>query len=590
MMQRRNVRDLTPIETEEDVILFEMHKLAVTKGRNAVSSRAAKIVDFSSQYGNNNALSYTAQNLVGPPTVYPLSGDNAYSFHPRTYGKWWEISPSHLKSEVILPSTIIAESQDFIEFNVVKRVAPQLLRVYEVYNPGAIVKVLCYCYETEKWVIIWQGAPQVLPPEESRCFTVAFEGIEFMTDLYRLEFHHRHLDYFCEIDGLILYGENRRCSKFFTSENMSTKKYASNNEMEIDEKSEKNGLSMLPSEVTSFIFSFLDFRSLCSASRTSRLFKKICYDPALYRDLNLQPYWHLVDEDFLMSLGSRLSLLKKLNLSWCGGQKRITPSFFALFLKYNCQNLTSLRLANCSFVDNDCLCAVANLCPNLKELDIRCCRSEDLQMLGFKRISKMSNLVYLNLYRTLIDDIPLKEIIKSLKLKHLSIAACSNIQNINDIVNSIGIHLRSSLITLDIWRSVDLKCPAVREISECSNLLELDMSWCPKIDAGCGCLKSIIEGCPKLRKLFLSAIRTLSNSELYSIAMHCPDIEQLDILGSREYTLHGVKSLLQTCKKMKLLDVSYSSIEIRQNVAYLQTLFPAVSIKCSFPRTANAAH
>ncbi|GBM25693.1 F-box/LRR-repeat protein 4 [Araneus ventricosus] len=596
-MLRRGDRNFKPVELEEDTILYKMHNAASRKGRTVISLRASEVVDFSSQYGSNDSLSYTAQNIVGPPTVYPQTGDNAYSFQLRTYGEWWEMLPSHLKSSAILPCTTLVESQDFIEFHVERRVVPLLLRVYEVYNPGAIVKVLCYCYDTEKWVVMWKGEPQVLPPEESHCFSVEVEGIDFMTDFYRLEFHHKHLDYFCEIDGLILYGECRFCNYFpgynlpKSSKKESIQKCLTNSGQKTvftDETSQNSTcLDVLPSEVTSFIFSFLDLQSLCSASKTSKIFQKICYDPALYRDLNLQLYWYLVDVNALKSLQPRLSLLRKLNISWCGGQGRITTSYFIEFLEVNCQNLTSLRLANCSFVNDDCLKAVANYCPHLKELDMRCCHAKDLTQSGFKYISQMSKLIYLDLYRTKIDDKSLNAIVKSLKLEHLLFGGCTDLRSINDIVIAVGKYLKSSLRTLDVWRATELRCAAVYAIAECSNLVELDMGWCYQIDASCGCIKHLIARCPKLKKLFLTAIRTVSNNELNAVAMHCPDMEQLDILGTSEYNLAGLKTLLQNCKKMKLLDVSYAAAEVKLNVSNLRTMFPAVSIKCSLPRNVD---
>ena len=34
-----------------------------------------EVVDFSSQYGNETSISYTASNLVGPCNIYPSYGD-----------------------------------------------------------------------------------------------------------------------------------------------------------------------------------------------------------------------------------------------------------------------------------------------------------------------------------------------------------------------------------------------------------------------------------------------------------------------------------------------------------------------------------
>lgn len=44
-------------------------------------------------------------------------------------------------------------------------------------------------------------------------------------------------------------------------------------------------------------------------------------------------------------------------------------------------------------------------------------------------------------------------------------------------------------------------------------------------------LKELLKGCPKLKKLFLAAIRGLTDRDLENIANLCPNLEQLDLLG-----------------------------------------------------------
>ncbi|GIY87414.1 hypothetical protein CDAR_320621 [Caerostris darwini] len=575
-----------------------MHCDANKKGKSIVSVRASEVVDFSSQYGSSEALSYTAENIIGPPAIFPRTGDNAYSYQLKTYGEWWQILPSTPKTKILLPYDTPVESQDFIEFRVETRIIPLLLRVYEVYNPGAIVKVFCYCYETKKWVVMWKGEPQILFPDKSHCFTIDIHGIDFLTDFYRLEFHHKHLNYFCEIDGLILYGEERYSSCFFSnygfpgSLNLTrTQKYigCSKEETSFSKEIAENvsSFSILPDEVVTMILSYLDLQSLCTTARVSKRFYKLCYDPVLFQDLNLQLYWHLVDANAMKSLQSRLSSLKKLNVAWCGGQGRITSQDFIKFLKENCANLTSLKLANCHFVCNNTLKEIASHCSFLKELELQSCLTADLTQRGFLCIAKITNVTYLDLYRTLIDKTSLITIIKSLKLEHLLLGGCSNINGINEVINAISKYLKHSLKTLDLWRATNVSCRGVKDLAECINLVELDLGWCYQIDPSCGCIRQLVTHCPKLKKLFLTAIRTITNSELDAIAMNCPEMEQLDILGTSEYNVASVKNLLESCKNMKLLDISYSASEVKMSVSTLRTTFPSVKIKCSLPYNVN---
>ncbi|XP_035206615.1 F-box/LRR-repeat protein 4-like isoform X3 [Stegodyphus dumicola] len=268
---------MNSVENEEDELLFKLHSEASKRGSNALSLRAFEVVAFSSQYGCENSLSYTAENILGPATIYPRAGDHAYTFQMKTYGQWWNSLPSSRRIVSNLPNGTFAESQDFIEIRVEKRVAPLLMRVYEVYNPGAIVKILCYCYETESY--------------------------------YRIEFHHSHLQYYSEIDGIILYGEDRIPPSLpnyclapknflypkdaFKHVNNST--CNQRNENGPDGKTKFSAyFETLPKEVMHLILGLLDFKTLCIAAQVSRLFRTECYDPIVCKEINLNLYWHLV--------------------------------------------------------------------------------------------------------------------------------------------------------------------------------------------------------------------------------------------------------------------------------------------------------
>ncbi|PFX24747.1 F-box/LRR-repeat protein 4 [Stylophora pistillata] len=53
-----------------------------------------KVIFFSSQYGSDKSKSYTAENLAGNSYNYPNYGDFTQAFVLRSYGPWWEMSPS----------------------------------------------------------------------------------------------------------------------------------------------------------------------------------------------------------------------------------------------------------------------------------------------------------------------------------------------------------------------------------------------------------------------------------------------------------------------------------------------------------------
>ncbi|XP_054708353.1 F-box/LRR-repeat protein 4-like [Uloborus diversus] len=513
------------VEYEEDIILNRLHEESFKKGKHVFSLRAYEVVDFSSQYGAEGSLSYTAPNILGPPCIFPRAGDHAYAYQMRTYGDWWNILPSSRKHFINLPPGCPAESQDFVEFLVEKKVSPIFMRVYEVYNPGAIVKILCYCYETQKWTVLWQGAPQIQNPSKSNCFSIEIESIDFLTDYYRIEFHHRHLNYYFEVDGLILYGEDRFPNPF-TNHSLPSTSYLcskplvkkvvgdnfSNCTVSCFKASEQEysgfAFDLLPHEILHTILSYLDLQSLCCTAKVSRVFREVCYDPVLYRDLNLQLYWHLVDESALKNLEPRLNSLRNMNLSWCGGQGRITHPYFIKFLETKCCNLTSLNISCCPFVNNHVLNAISKCCPSLQEFEMKSCHAADLTQSGFRFISEMKNLIYLDLYRTHIDKSSILTIIKGCtKLEHLLLGSCKNISSFNELASAVGKNL-PNIKTLDFWRACSLTCIGILELADkCHELVELDIGWCYKIDAACGCIKKLISQCHNLKKLFLTAIR-----------------------------------------------------------------------------------
>jgi hypothetical protein len=49
-------------------------------------------------------------------------------------------------------------------------------------------------------------------------------------------------------------------------------------------------------------------------------------------------------------------------------------------------------------------------------------------------------------------------------------------------------------------------------------------------------LRALAVGCPELRKLFLTALRGVSERELLLLAERCHHLEQLDLLGARAVT------------------------------------------------------
>lgn len=68
-------------------------------------------------------------------------------------------------------------------------------------------------------------------------------------------------------------------------------------------------------------------------------------------------------------------------------------------------------------------------------------------------------------------------------------------------------------------------------------LEELDLGWCPTLQSSTGCFQNLARSLPRLRKLFLTANRTVCDSDIEVLATCCPSLQHLDILGKEPVRL-----------------------------------------------------
>lgn len=87
-------------------------------------------------------------------------------------------------------------------------------------------------------------------------------------------------------------------------------------------------LNTLPYEVLFKILSMLDLRSLFRVAQVDRTLFDVATDPLLHTEVSLKPYWHVANSSVLKSLTKRGRLLRKLDLSWCGLFNSITAGDF----------------------------------------------------------------------------------------------------------------------------------------------------------------------------------------------------------------------------------------------------------------------
>ncbi|KAK3745545.1 hypothetical protein QZH41_012454 [Actinostola sp. cb2023] len=543
-----------------------------------IRQNGLKILDFSSQYSSNGSRSYAACNIAGSPSSFPSYGDFVKSFVLRTYGQWWQNAPSApSRFKRISKSAQNIESIDFVDILFDVPVIPKVIHILETYNPGSIIKI--FALQTNDY----QEEPIITNNGGS---------------LLRFEFNHEHLDYYTEIDAVELMGnvvnnveDESQEHQDDTSLNadMTTKlmKQLSLNDdgrsgEEDTEVYSNNGFfDLLPSEVIHLIFLYLQFDDILRVAATCRLFFRHCYDPVWYKELDLQPYWSMTSDVTLEGLRNRCGNTEKLNLSWCGPYCAVSSLVFMQFLETSCQKLVCLRLSACKFVDNDAVRSIAKSCPQLQELDLSSCMYATNE--GFLHLKVLQNLTRLNFYRVNITDATLLEILwSSSGLKHLNIGACSLVNRCDDVLSCLRENCRD-LISLDLWRNISLTSEGISRLAEgCPLLEELEIGWCSSVVSSTECIQDFIKTHPRLKKLFMAALRSIDSKDVLAIAEYCKDMEQLDILGTSLVGPETIRRLMTKCSKLKFLDVSFCSQLKNGFVQEIRNMYPKTSIKKSF--------
>jgi len=83
------------------------------KNASMISQYVSAVFDFSSQYGSDSSISYTAYNLTGKPSNFPDYGDFPQNFFMKTYGNWWKDVPS-CSMEYMPQNNPTVKSQDYV--------------------------------------------------------------------------------------------------------------------------------------------------------------------------------------------------------------------------------------------------------------------------------------------------------------------------------------------------------------------------------------------------------------------------------------------------------------------------------------------
>uniref|UniRef100_G3SVZ0 F-box/LRR-repeat protein 4 n=1 Tax=Loxodonta africana TaxID=9785 RepID=G3SVZ0_LOXAF len=566
---------------------------------------AKEVVDFSSHYGSENSMSYTMWNLAGVPNVFPSSGDFTQTAVFRTYGTWWDQCPSASLPFKRTPPNF--QSQDYVELAFEQQVYPTAVHVLETYHPGAVIRILACSAnpysastpaEVRRWEILWSERPTKVNASQARQFKPCIKQINFPTNLIRLEVNSSLLDYYTELDAVVLHGmKDKPVLSLKTS-------LIDMNDLEDDDYEEKDDCGMdslnkkfssatlregpnngyfdkLPYELIQLILNHLTLPDLCRLAQTCKLLNQHCCDPLQYIHLNLQPYWAKLNDTSLEFLQARCTLVQWLNLSWTGNRGFISVSGFSRFLRVCGSELVRLELSCSHFLNETCLEVISEMCPNLQDLNLSSC--DKLPPHAFNHVAKLCSLKRLVLYRTKVEQTALLSILNFCsELQHLSLGSCVMIEDYDVIASMIGAKCKK-LQTLDLWRCKNITENGIAELaSGCQLLEELDLGWCPTLQSSTGCFARLARQLPNLQKLFLTANRSVCDTDIEELAGNCTRLQQLDILGTRMVSPASLRKLLESCKDLSLLDVSFCSQIDNRAVLELNASFPKVFIKKSF--------
>ncbi|KAH8280788.1 hypothetical protein KR054_012385 [Drosophila jambulina] len=596
------------------------------------------VLDFSSQYGIDYSISYTAANVIGRPTKYPAYGDYPETFTMRTYGDWWKRAPSATR-EIQAQNLPKLATQDYIVVYFEEFVVPTEVAIYETFNPGAVVRIWAYGM-TKHWTCLWEAEEEsdsemARPPADSRRFAPPLNKTSVITKTLRIDFNHSKLHYYTEIDAIMLCGRTvsriksllgkqqqqqqqqrlqsqqqlqrpepvpvpmppkaesslaaspisgggpisyklrslkfqPKCrpdgaTKLHEFINNDLSQFLMENRVEGGEQSQQQQqaavvpricLTDLPFEILLRILSYLDLKSLFRVGQVSRIFYDISSHPLLYAELSLKPYWHLASSTLLCTLALRATMLRKLDLSWCGGLGNISPTEFKKFLTQRGDNLTHLRLNSCKFLNSSCIETVGIVCDNLIELSLRNCAT-DPPLLNFSCLANLKNLERLDLFQTAFEpELLLSMLEGNRKLKHLNLAFCGVSVNMDNVAAHLATY-NTQLISLDLWKAHFLSARGLLSLARLHQLEELDLGWCLREASLGDGLFQLLTNCPKLKKLFLSAVRGTTERDLMHIAALGKSLEQLDLMGILNITHERVYDILVHCPKLQLLDLSF---------------------------------
>lgn len=216
--------------------------------------------------------------------------------------------------------------------------------IYETYHPGSIVALYAFDYIKDKWINIWsifsdniyktnlEAINRQMPPKSSRKFEPNLIRKDVFSDRLRVELEYTKLEYYSELDAIEISGVlfdinklktiainiNKIANLFENQMEKITKPIANDvNNRSVQENSRQHNTLLrdekrlvntpiiktcsnivdLPKEILCLILSYLDLKAIFRLRSTCRTFYDACTFDYFYHKIDLQPYWHLVNNN-----------------------------------------------------------------------------------------------------------------------------------------------------------------------------------------------------------------------------------------------------------------------------------------------------
>ncbi|KOX72873.1 F-box/LRR-repeat protein 4 [Melipona quadrifasciata] len=594
------------------------------------------VCDFSSQYGSNISISYTAYNIAGNPSKFPDYGDFPQAFVMRTYGQWWDKAPSRL-IDYMPQNNVNVVSQDYIDLEYYQEVYPIRVSIYETYNPGSVIGIWAQNSEG-KWYQLWNGFPQVVP-HKPRIFSPHLQLCNFKTKMIRLEFNHSLLDYYTELDAVLLIGT----SELIVPNNLRNQNLNDlSKELGYLKQSDDDIYNLTPDYLKANRDLTILKKTLC---KHCTLFKSRIIDniskgklvsklgqhyqsvppieeafkslqqflqedfPKLIRDIH-----HSIPNTINEQNNSKffiLKILKNLDLRSLCCLCRVNKHFNNIArdaLLYTSLNLKPYWYC----LNTSALNSLAPRCHYLQQLDLSWCGNYNMiKYQDFIHFLYTSGTVLTHLRLNccqFVNDAIILEISKICKnLKELCLCNCMGVTNEGfskleslrflerlelyrttiETSTLFAVELGNScpyLESVDFWKAQTLTPHGVRALSHCTKLREVDFGWCGGMGAPGDSLRALLFSCRYLEKVFLAALRGLTDRDLEPLLL-CQRLQQLDLLGARSLTPDICYGILLFCPKLEMIDLSFCEGINDFIVQEWRQQYPHVSIKRSFQIT-----